>query len=136
MSLMGTRVVRIEDQKLITSGGVYVDDLRDPLLNGAVHAAFVRGPLAHARILGVDVSAAREAPGVVGVFTAADLDIGKDEDDPRAEPWLAKDKVRYVGEPVALVLTEHRYQLADAAELVDVDYDPLPAVIDFDDALR
>jgi CO/xanthine dehydrogenase Mo-binding subunit len=133
---MGTRVVRIEDQKLITSGGVYVDDLREPLLNGAAHAAFVRSPLAHARILGIDTAAAREAPGVVGVFTAADLDITKADDDPRTEPWLAGDKVRYVGEPVALVLTEHRYQLADAAELVDVDYDPLPAVIGFDDAVN
>ncbi|HEX5117033.1 MAG TPA: xanthine dehydrogenase family protein molybdopterin-binding subunit [Pseudonocardiaceae bacterium] len=135
MSLMGTRVVRIEDQKLITSGGVYVDDLREPLLNGAAHAVFVRSPLAHARILGVDASAAREAPGVVAVFTAADLDITKD-DDPRMEPWLAGEKVRYVGEPVALVLTDHRYQLADAAELVDVDYDPLPAVIGFDAAIN
>jgi carbon-monoxide dehydrogenase large subunit len=132
---MGTRVVRIEDQKLITTGGQYVDDLAEPLLAGAAHATFVRSPLAHARLTGIDVSAAREAPGVLGVFTAADLDLAAPSDDPRAEPWLAGDVVRYVGEPIALVLTEHRYQLADAAELVDVDYDPLPAVISFDDAL-
>ncbi len=136
MSVMGTRVVRVEDRKLITAGGTYVDDLREPSLDGAAHAVFVRSPLAHARITAIDVSAAREAPGVLGVYTAADLDLAPAAaDDPRNEPWLASDVVRYVGEPVALVLTEHRYQLADAAELVDVDYDPLPAVISFDDAL-
>jgi carbon-monoxide dehydrogenase large subunit len=135
MSVMGTRVVRFEDQKLITSGGTYVDDLREKSLSGAAHAVFVRSPMAHARISGIDVSAAREAPGVVGVYTAADLDLGPQGEGPTAEPWLAVDVVRYVGEPVALVLTEQRYQLADAAELVDVDYDPLPAVISFDDAI-
>src|SRR5947209_12347417 len=119
MSVVGTRVVRIEDHKLITSGGDYVADLRDPLLTGAVHAMFVRSPLAHAKISAIDVSAAREQPGVVGVFTGADVpsDSGGG---PMAEPWLAVDTVRYVGEPVAIVLTEQRYQLADAAELIDI----------------
>src|ERR1700753_849231 len=135
MSVLGTRVVRFEDQKLITAGGTYVDDLREKSLNGAAHAVFVRSPMAHARISGIDVSAAREAPGVLGVYTAADLDLPAQGEGPTAEPWLAVDVVRYVGEPVALVLTEQRYQLADAAELVDVDYDPLPAVISFDDAI-
>ncbi len=135
MSVLGTRVVRIEDQKLITSGGTYVDDLREPALNGAAHAMFVRSPMAHARISAIDVSAARAADGVVGVYTAADLDLAPASTEAVAEPWLAADVVRYVGEPVALVLTEHRYQLADVAELVDIDYDPLPAVISFDDAL-
>jgi aerobic carbon-monoxide dehydrogenase large subunit len=135
MSLLGTKVVRTEDLKLITSGGVYVDDLREPMLLDAVHAVFVRSLVAHARIGSVDVSAALKAPGVVGVFTAADLDLAPMSTEPVAEPWLAGDVVRYVGEPIALVLTEQRYQLADAAELVDVDYDPLPAVIGFDTAL-
>jgi aerobic carbon-monoxide dehydrogenase large subunit len=134
MSVMGTRVVRVEDRKLITSGGSYIDDLREPLLTGAAYAMFVRSPIAHARLTSIDVSAAREAPGALGVFTAADLDLPADEA-PMAEPRLAADTVRYVGEPVALVLTEHPYQLADVAELVDVDYDPLDAVIDLDDAL-
>jgi carbon-monoxide dehydrogenase large subunit len=134
MSVMGTRVVRIEDQKLISTGGTYLDDLREPALTGAAHAMFVRSPIAHARISGIDTSAALAAPGVLGVFTAADLDLARSED-ATAEPWLADGVVRYVGEPVALVLTEERYQLADAAELIDVDYDPLPAVIDLDDAL-
>ena len=113
MSVMGTRVVRIEDQKLITSGGVYVDDLRESLLDGAAHAVFVRSPLAHARILGVDTAAAREAPGVVGVFTAADLDITKTDEDPRTEPWLASDKVRYVGEPLAVIVEYDRPQISN-----------------------
>ncbi|HWC84680.1 MAG TPA: xanthine dehydrogenase family protein molybdopterin-binding subunit [Pseudonocardiaceae bacterium] len=134
MSVMGTRVVRIEDQKLITSGGDYLDDLREPALAGAAHAMFVRSPIAHARIAGIDTSAARESPGVVAVYTAADLDLPR-PDNPFAEPLLARDVVRYVGEPVALVLTEERYQLADAAEGVDIDYDPLDAVIDLDVAL-
>lgn len=129
MSVMGTRVVRVEDQKLITSGGTYVDDLREPALRGAAHAVFVRSPIAHARITGVDVSAVRAAPGVVGVFTAGDLTLEPRGDGPIVEPWLATDVVRYVGQPVALVFTESRYQLADAAELVDIDYDPLDAVV-------
>jgi carbon-monoxide dehydrogenase large subunit len=131
---MGTRVVRIEDHKLITSGGSYVDDLREPQLTGAAYAMFLRSPIAHARITSIDVSAARAAADAVAVFTAADLDLAA-ESGPTAEPRLAQDVVRYVGEPVALVLAEHPYQLADVAELVDIDYDPLPAVVDLDDAL-
>ncbi|GAA4671058.1 MULTISPECIES: xanthine dehydrogenase family protein molybdopterin-binding subunit [Amycolatopsis] len=135
MSIVGTRVVRIEDQKLITTGGTYVDDLREPALTGAVFATFVRSPIAHARITSIDTSAALAAPGVVAVYTAADLDLAPRQAGPVTEPWLASDVVRYVGEPVALVLTEQRYQLADAAELVDVDYDPLDAVASIDAAL-
>ncbi|HWD02588.1 MAG TPA: xanthine dehydrogenase family protein molybdopterin-binding subunit [Amycolatopsis sp.] len=135
MSIVGTRVVRVEDEKLITSGGTYVDDLREAALTGAVHAAFVRSPIAHARLTGIDTDAAKQAPGVVAVFTAADLDLAPHEAGPVTEPFLATDVVRYVGEPVALVLTEERYQLADAAELVDVDYDPLDAVASIDAAL-
>ncbi|GHF39368.1 carbon-monoxide dehydrogenase large subunit [Amycolatopsis bartoniae] len=135
MSIVGTRVVRVEDQKLITTGGTYVEDLREPALTGAVHAVFVRSPIAHARIASIDTSAALEAPGVVAVYTAADLDLGPRQAGPVVEPWLASEVVRYVGEPVALVLTEQRYQLADAAELVDVDYDPLDAVASIDAAL-
>ncbi|QRP49247.1 xanthine dehydrogenase family protein molybdopterin-binding subunit [Amycolatopsis sp. FDAARGOS 1241] len=135
MSIVGTRVVRVEDEKLITSGGTYVDDLREAALTGALHAVFVRSPIAHARITGIDVEEAKQAPGVVAVFTAADLDLAPHEAGPVPEPFLATDVVRYVGEPVALVLTEERYQLADAAELVDVDYDPLDAVASIDAAL-
>ncbi len=134
MSMMGTRVVRTEDHKLITVGGSYIDDLAEPQLAGAVHAMFVRSPVAHARVTAIDTAEAVRKPGVVAVITAADLDLDPPQGK-HAEPWLAGDVVRYVGQPVALVLTEQRYQLADAAELVDVDYDPLPAVIDLDEAL-
>ncbi|HEY4459731.1 MAG TPA: xanthine dehydrogenase family protein molybdopterin-binding subunit, partial [Pseudonocardiaceae bacterium] len=135
MSVVGTRVVRMEDHKLITVGGDYVDDLREPLLTGAAHAMFVRSPLAHAKIAAIDPTAARELPGVLGVFVAEDLPDTARGDAPTSEPWLAVDTVRYVGEPVALVVTEQRYQLADAAELIDIDYDPLPAVIGYETAL-
>jgi aerobic carbon-monoxide dehydrogenase large subunit len=125
MSIMGTRVLRTEDPRLLTHGGVYVDDLRVPELAQAVFATFVRSPMAHAQITGIDSSAAREQPGVVAVITAADLPAA---DGPTAEPLLAADRVRFVGEPVALVLTDGRYQGEDAAELVSVDYEPLTVV--------
>ncbi|ASR35858.1 carbon monoxide dehydrogenase [Prauserella marina] len=135
MSIVGTRVVRVEDGTLITAGGTYVEDLREEALAGAAHAVFVRSPLAHARITGIDTSAALAAPGVLAVFTASDVDLPAQPAGPVPQPWLADGVVRYVGEPVALVLTERRYQLADAAELVDVDYDPLPAVASIEAAL-
>jgi carbon-monoxide dehydrogenase large subunit len=137
VSIMGTRVVRVEDPRLLTVGGTYTDDLRVPELAGAAYVTFVRSPFAHARITGIDTSAARAEPGVVAVLTGQDADDlpPPPEDNPLAEPLLAKDTVRYVGEPVALVVTDGRYQGEDAAELVNVDYEPLPAVIDFDAAL-
>src|ERR1700743_3866346 len=73
MSILGTRVIRTEDPRLLTSGGVYVDDLREPDLAGAVRATFVRATIAHALITGIDTSAALAAPGVVAVLTAADM---------------------------------------------------------------
>ena len=140
MSILGTRVLRTEDPRFLTSGGVYTEDVVDDRLAGACHVFFVRSPVAHARILAIDVTAAREAPGVVAVFTAADLDdlpLIKPSEMFNAQmtrPVLAADKVRYVGDPVAIVVTEEPYQGEDAVELVDVDYDPLPAVIDLADA--
>jgi carbon-monoxide dehydrogenase large subunit len=135
MSIMGTRVLRTEDPRLLTNGGVYTDDLRVPELTGAAYVTFVRSPLAHALITGIDTSAAADMPGVVAVLTAADLPAPPEDGDPAAEPLLAGHQVRYVGEPVALVLTEGRYQGEDAAELVSVDYDPLPAVTGVEDTL-
>ncbi len=135
MSIMGTRVLRTEDPRLLTNGGVYTDDLRVPELTGAAYVTIVRSPLAHALITGIDTSAAADMPGVVAVLTAADLPAQPEGGDPAAEPLLAGDRVRYVGEPVALVLTEGRYQGEDAAELVSVDYDPLPAVTGVEDSL-
>jgi carbon-monoxide dehydrogenase large subunit len=151
VSILGTRVVRTEDPRLLTVGGTYVDDLREPELAQAARVTFVRSPIAHAAITGIDVSAAKEAPGVVAVLTAADMDdlpppppdsgLTGTEGAPLPlggvwqEPLLAFDRVRFVGEPVAMVITDHRYQGEDAAELVSVDYEPLQAVIGFDAAL-
>ena len=143
MSILGTRVLRTEDPRFLTTGGVYTEDVTDVRLAGACHVFFVRSPVAHARITGIDKTAALAAPGVLGVYTAEDV-----ADLPIIDPlapglmnvkmtrtMLAADKVRFVGEPVAVVVTEDPYQGEDAIELVDVDYDPLPAVVDFDDAL-
>jgi carbon-monoxide dehydrogenase large subunit len=135
MSIMGTRVLRTEDPRLLTQGGVYTDDLRLPELTGAAYVTIVRSPVAHALITGIDTSAATELPGVVAVLTSADMPAPPEGGDATAEPLLAAGRVRYVGEPVALVLTEGRYQGEDAAELVSVDYDLLPAVPGVEEAL-
>jgi carbon-monoxide dehydrogenase large subunit len=138
-SILGNRVVRSEDPKFLTSGGVYVDDIA---LEGAAFATYVRSPFAHARVTGIDVSEARNAPGVLGLFTAADLDLGLFPLDmamlPATMPrtFLATDVVRFVGEPIAVVVTEERYQGEDAAALVIVDYDPLPVVLDVEASLE
>src|SRR5919198_92139 len=107
-SILGTSVRRVEDFELITGAGTYVGNLP---LDGALHLAFVRSPLAHARIAGIDTSAAAAAPGVVAVFTAADLNLPAhhglmvvNPDLPR--PPLATDRVRFVGEAVAVVVAE------------------------------
>ena len=132
----GTRVPRVEDTRLLTGHGTYVDDIVRP---GMLHACFVRSPFAHARINRIDTSAALALPGVHAVFTAADLNpdvkeawhavAGKDiPDTPR--PPLAEHEVKFVGDPVALVIAESRYVAEDAIELVDIDYDPLPAIAD------
>jgi len=142
VSILGTRVLRIEDPRFLTSGGVYTEDVVDDRLTGACHVFFVRSPIAHARITGIDVSAALSAPGVIAAFTGADLadlpDIGPMMpallNDRMRRRLLAPDVVRYVGDPVAAVVTEEPYQGEDAVELVDVDYAPLPAVISLADA--
>lgn len=134
MSILGTRVVRTEDPRLLTAGATYVEDLRLPELQGAAYATFVRSPMAHARITGIDAEAARNEPGVVAVLTAED--IGEPESgSPKKEPLLAGETVRFAGEPVALVLTDEHYRGEDAAELVSVDYEPLDPVIGVGDAL-
>ena len=132
MSIMGTRVIRTEDPRLLTAGGVYVDDIRTPELNAAARLTFVRSPLAHARIIGIDASEALAEPGVVAVLSFRDMDdlappppsSGEWDGSPAplggpwAEPLLAIDTVRFVGEPVAVVITDGRYQGEDAADLV------------------
>jgi carbon-monoxide dehydrogenase large subunit len=137
----GTRVARVEDNRLLTGRGTFVDDVTRP---GMLHACFVRSPFAHAKINGIDAGAALALPGVRAVFTAADLNAdvkeawhavaGKDvPDTPR--PPLAEGEVKFVGDPVALVVADSRYLAEDAVELVDVDYGPLPAVADFTQAV-
>ncbi|HKY64915.1 MAG TPA: xanthine dehydrogenase family protein molybdopterin-binding subunit [Acidimicrobiales bacterium] len=138
MSILGTRVVRTEDPRLLTEGGRYTADLHDPALEGAVHATFVRSTVAHAVVTGVDVTDARARPGVVDVVAGADLDLAPlpgMANAAMARPLLARDRVRFVGEPVAVVLSETPEQGADAAEWVVVDYQPLAPVVDADDAL-
>jgi carbon-monoxide dehydrogenase large subunit len=142
LSILGTRVVRTEDPGFLTRGAVYTDDVQDERLDGACHVFFVRSPLAHARINSVDLSAARGAPGVIAAYTAADLvDVPElppmmaSIDQRMTQPLLARDVVRYAGEPVAVIVTEQAYQGEDAAELADVDYDPLPVVMDMSHAL-
>jgi aerobic carbon-monoxide dehydrogenase large subunit len=133
----GASIKRSEDPRILTGSGRYVDDIKLP---GMLHAAFVRSPLAHAHVLSVDVSAARELPGVVAVLTGADLEAltvpGPDAlmalmgwAGPTPEfTLLATDKVRFVGDPVAVVVAESRYLAEDGCELVEVEYDDLPPV--------
>ena len=137
MSILGTRVMRSEDPLFLTVGATYTEDLVDDRLTGALTATFVRSPIAAAKIVSIDASAALEMPGVVAVFTADDLTDVPAQAPPfpmypavMGQPLLATGVVRFVGEPVAVVLTEEAYQGEDAAELVDVDYDPLDPVVD------
>ncbi|MBD8869967.1 xanthine dehydrogenase family protein molybdopterin-binding subunit [Nocardioides donggukensis] len=136
-SILGNAVPRVEDPDLIRGRGTFVDNLR---LDGTLHTAFVRSPYAHATLAGIDTGDAAQAPGVVAVRTAADLGLRPGfpfvRTDPRcARPPLATDRVRFVGEAVAVVVAETRAQAVDAAELVDVDYDDLEPVVDMEAAL-
>src|SRR6266508_2183512 len=128
---VGARVSRIEDDRPLTGRGEYVADLH---LAGMVEMSVIRSSVGHARIRGISAEAARAAPGVLGVFTAEDLaDVQPFPDFfPYAQPVrhfpLARDRVRYVGAPVAVVVAEDRYGAEDAAELIEVDYEELPSV--------
>jgi len=136
VKMVGARVKRIEDPRLLRGEGAFVDDIHLP---GVVHMAVLRSPHAHARVHSVEVAAALTVPGVLDAFSAADLGP-----DPAAIPVLfpaetskathqyplARDTVRYVGEGVAVVIAESRAIAEDACELVDVDYEVLPAVVD------
>ncbi len=138
-SILGNRVLRKEDPKFLTTGGVYVDDLRDePVLAGAAHVTYVRSTVAHGRITSIDASAALEVPGVIAVLTAEDLGLApvpSDFNPMVSRGLLAIDKVRYVGEPVAVVVSTDPRTGEDAAEQVIIEYDVLPAVIDIESAL-
>ena len=137
---VGARVNRVEDTRLLTGTGTFVDDISLP---GMLHACFVRSPFARAAIREIDTSAAVALPGVHFALTAADLNPAAKEqwhtsvgpsspETPR--PPLAEGEARFAGDPVALVIAETRYLAEDAAELVEVDYEPLPAVVDYAEA--
>lgn len=142
---VGARVMRVEDPRILTGRGRYLDDI---VLPGMLHAAFLRSPAAHARLLEVDVSEARDLPGVVAIYTGADIArittaaqagaiTGMTQMPTMKSPSfhaLATDKVRYVGDPIALVIAENRYVAEDALELIVADYDMLEPVVDYADA--
>jgi carbon-monoxide dehydrogenase large subunit len=142
MTVVGTRVLRREDAVLLTGEARFVDDLR---VTGAAHLKVVRSPFAHARIRSIDADAARAMPGVVAVFTGTDLRADWQTPLPCAWPvtpdmknpehWpLPVDEVRFAGEGVAVVVAESADAARDALEVVVVDYEELPAVLDLDDA--
>lgn len=137
MSILGNRVVRKEDPALLTSGGTYVDDI---IVDGALHVVYVRSMVAHGEITSIDTSEARNAPGVVDIVTSAELTIGDIKpfmmlNQLITRPVLARERVRYVGDPIVAVVAETRAAAVDAAELVIVEIEPLPAIIDPRDAL-
>jgi 2-furoyl-CoA dehydrogenase large subunit len=124
---------RVEDAALLTGRGRYIDDLG--VRPGTLHAAMLRSPHAHADIVGIDVAEALAAPGVAAVLTGADIKrltssmvVGVKAP---LECWpIATDRVRYVGEPVAIVVARDRYLAEDALDLIEVEYRPLPAIVD------
>jgi aerobic carbon-monoxide dehydrogenase large subunit len=140
---IGSARLRSEDARLITGRTNWTDNIQIP---GLLHAAFLRSPVGHARITRVDVSAARERPGVIAAFSGADF---ADEQGSLPCAWpvtedmvlpdhppIAVDEVRYAGEPVAVVVARDRYAAADALEAIDVDYETLPAVLDMEEAIK
>jgi carbon-monoxide dehydrogenase large subunit len=138
----GERVQRVEDDRLLRGHGRFTDDIDE----GALESCIVRSPYAHARIRSIDVTAARAMPGVAAVYTAADLPFGQTDlpiliphpnlTHGRTQRCLASEVVRYVGEAVVFVVAESRGMAEDAAELVQVDYEPLPVVITPEAAAR
>src|SRR5574339_260104 len=143
----GERIKRNEDPRLLTGQGLYVDDVDLPNM---LHTAFVRSPYAHARINKIDVSQALEREGVIAVYTADDLgDYWKPGPllvspppvenivfNERTQVPLAKDKVKFAGEPVVMVLAESRYIAEDALADIQIDYEPLDAVVYLEKALQ
>lgn len=148
MKYIGKRVQRNEDPRLLTGQALFVDDVDIP---GMLHAAFLRSDYAHARLKSIDVSAARERSGVVAVYTAEDMGEDWKPGPPLVSPPptvkdilfhsrtqvpLVKDKVRYAGEPIAVVIAESRYVAEDAVEDIIVELEPLEAVWDLEKALQ
>ncbi len=143
---VGARVMRVEDPRILTGRGRYVDDV---VLPDMVHAAFLRSPIPHGRLLGVDASEARRLPGVVAVYTGEDMErlttaaqagavSGMNASPDMKSPTfhaLATDKVRHIGDPLALVVAESRYIAEDALELIVEDIEMLDPIVSYEDAL-
>jgi carbon-monoxide dehydrogenase large subunit len=144
-TMIGAKIHRREDPRLVSGEGRYIDDFTRP---GTVYLSVVRSPYAHARIKSIDITAATKAPGVVAIYTHKDFAKVISGTMPAAPAFVAEKKqipprfpiadkeVVYQGEPVAVVLTEAKYQSPDAANLIEVDYEPLPAVMDLEKALE
>src|SRR6266699_3735332 len=141
---IGTPIKRREDPRLITGQATYVDDIKIP---GMLYMAVLRSPYGHARITSINTDAARQYPGVKAVYTAADMKgavgnvavavpLGKMGEGMGIHGPLAEGKVRFYGDPVAVVIADDRYTARDARDLIDVDYEPLPAAIDAEKAIR
>src|SRR5258708_38842090 len=139
--MFGEPIARVEDDRLLRGHGAYLDDLGQD----ALAAAFVRSPHAHARITDIDVSAALDVPGLVAIYTYEDLTGRLAEPLPLLIPHpalthgrtpypLANGEVNHVGEAVVMVVAANRYVAEDAADLIDVSYEPLPAVVGLDAA--
>src|SRR5437588_4379431 len=143
-AMLGSPIKRREDPRLITGQATYVDDIK---LTGMVHMAVLRSPYGHAHIKSINTDAARKHPGVLAVYTAQDLKgvvgniaiavpLGLIEKGMGTRGPLAEGKVRFYGDPVAVVIAEDRYTARDARDLIEVDYEPLPAVVDMEKAMQ
>lgn len=143
-AILGASIKRSEDPRLITGQATYVDDIK---LHGMLHMVVLRSPYGHARIKSINTEAARKHPGVVAVFTAADLKdkvgnvivavpVGKIAEGMGIHGSLAEDKVRFYGDPVAAIIAHNLYTARDARDLIEVDYEPLPAAIDVEKAMQ
>jgi aerobic carbon-monoxide dehydrogenase large subunit len=143
-AMLGTPIKRREDPRLITGQAIYVDDIK---LHGMLHMSVLRSPYGHARINSINTGTARNHPGVRAVYTAEDLKgalgnvavaapLGKIAEGMGNRGALAEGKVRFYGDPVAVVIAEDRYAARDARDLIEVDYEPLPAVVDVEKAMQ
>jgi aerobic carbon-monoxide dehydrogenase large subunit len=143
-AMLGSPIKRREDPRLITGQATYVDDIKIP---GMLHMSVLRSPYGHARINSINTEAARNYPGVVAVYTAQDLKgvvgniaiavpLGHIANGMGTRGPLAEGKVRFYGDPVAVVIADDRYTARDARDLIEVDYEPLPAAIDLEKAMQ
>jgi len=142
-AMLGTPIKRREDPRLITGQATYVDDVK---LHGMLHMAVLRSPYGHARIKSINTEAAKKHPGVKAVYTAANMSavgnvaiavpLGEIANGMGQHGPLAQGKVRFFGDPVAVVIAEDRYVARDARDLIEVDYEPLPAAVDVEKAMQ